>query len=141
MKRNCHHWHDRREAGHGRRIVRIVMWGVAGILFAAFLALVLGMVVVWLWNWLMPDIFGLKQITYWQAVGLLFLGRLLIGGFHHAVHHDSRKSCRRGHWKEYGRYWQEKGDVAADELIGEAGQPHAAEGESHGKNSGRGSDR
>jgi hypothetical protein len=32
---------------------------------------------LWLWNGLMPDIFGLKEITYWQAVGLLLLAGFL----------------------------------------------------------------
>jgi hypothetical protein len=33
-----------------------------------------------LWNWLMPAIFGLRAITYWQALGLLGLSWLLFGG-------------------------------------------------------------
>ena len=37
---------------------------------------------VWqLWNWLMPPIFGLHIITFWQAVGLLCLSMLLFGGW------------------------------------------------------------
>ena len=40
-----------------------------------------------LWNWLVPSLFGWRQITYWQAVGVLVLCRLLFGswggrGFH-----------------------------------------------------------
>lgn len=34
-------------------------------------------VVMLLWNWLMPDIFGLKEITWLQALGLNFLTGLL----------------------------------------------------------------
>ena len=41
----------------------------------------LGAAVWLLWNWLMPDIFGLKELTYWQALGLLVLSKLLLGGF------------------------------------------------------------
>lgn len=37
-------------------------------------------VVQCLWNWLLPDIFGLKEITYWQAFGLFVLAKLLFGG-------------------------------------------------------------
>jgi hypothetical protein len=48
--------------------------------FAAFLALG-GVVVRWLWNWLMPVIFGLPMVTFWQALGLLALSRILFGGF------------------------------------------------------------
>lgn len=28
---------------------------------------------VWLWNFVMPDIFGLPEITYWQMFALYFL--------------------------------------------------------------------
>ena len=34
-----------------------------------------------LWNWLMPSIFGLRLITFWEALGLLGLSWLLFGGF------------------------------------------------------------
>ncbi len=44
---------------------------VAGFSFAVML----------LWNWLMPAIFGLITISFWQAMGLLVLARILIGGF------------------------------------------------------------
>src|SRR5215472_12838359 len=35
-----------------------------------------------LWNWLLPPLFGWHQITFWQALGILVLCRLLFGGFH-----------------------------------------------------------
>jgi len=34
---------------------------------------------MWLWNWLMPDIFGLKVINFWQALGLNLLASILFG--------------------------------------------------------------
>ncbi len=34
-----------------------------------------------LWNWLMPGIFGLPLIGFWQALGLLVLSRIFFGGF------------------------------------------------------------
>ena len=40
-----------------------------------------GEVVLHLWNWLVPSLFGWRQITFWQAVGLLALCRILFGGF------------------------------------------------------------
>lgn len=40
-----------------------------------------GEVVMLLWNWLAPELFGLGQITFWQALGLLALCRILFGGF------------------------------------------------------------
>ncbi len=50
------------------------------LLFLAVLAL-LGFVVMSLWNWLLPALFGFKIIGYWQAVGLIILAKLLFGGF------------------------------------------------------------
>jgi len=40
-----------------------------------------GEVVKLLWNWLAPTLFGLRLITFWQAIGLLALCRILFGGF------------------------------------------------------------
>jgi len=52
---------------------------LALVIVAAF---VFGFVTMHLWNWLMPAVFGLKVITFWQALGLLLLGKILFGGFH-----------------------------------------------------------
>jgi hypothetical protein len=46
---------------------------------AAFAALG-GYVVMRLWNWLTPVMFGWQAITFWQALGLLVLSRILFGG-------------------------------------------------------------
>ena len=40
-----------------------------------------GEVVMHLWNWLLPALFGWRQITFWQALGLLVLCRILFGGY------------------------------------------------------------
>jgi hypothetical protein len=51
------------------------------VLFAAAAILVFGFVVMSLWNWLMPSLFGWRLISFWQALGLLLLSRILFGGF------------------------------------------------------------
>lgn len=38
-------------------------------------------IVMLLWNLLIPGIFGLISINFWQALGLLILARILFGGF------------------------------------------------------------
>ncbi|MFN8293777.1 MAG: hypothetical protein U0T72_08615 [Chitinophagales bacterium] len=38
-----------------------------------------GYVFMLLWNWLMPEIFGLTTITFWQAFGLLALSKIIFG--------------------------------------------------------------
>jgi hypothetical protein len=52
-----------------------------------------GEVVRQLWNWLLPPLFGWRQITFWQAVGILALCRILFGGF--GGHGLCRSSLRR----------------------------------------------
>jgi hypothetical protein len=37
-------------------------------------------IVMLLWNWLMPAIFGLASISIWQSLGLLALARILFSG-------------------------------------------------------------
>ena len=39
-----------------------------------------GEIVMHLWNWLMPMLFGVRQVTFWQALGMLVLCRILVGG-------------------------------------------------------------
>lgn len=51
------------------------------ILFGIVAALALSFVAMQLWNWLMPPVFGLHLISFWQALGLLLLSRVLLGGF------------------------------------------------------------
>jgi hypothetical protein len=49
--------------------------------FVCLAVLALSFIVVSLWNWLMPALFGLHTITYLQAIGLLVLSKILLGGF------------------------------------------------------------
>jgi hypothetical protein len=53
-----------------------VVLGVVGVLF--LYALLLAFPTYFLWNWLMPDIFGLGKIDVLQALGLNFLSSILL---------------------------------------------------------------
>lgn len=44
--------------------------------------LTVALIVMWLWNSILPDVLGVKAITYWQAMGILVLSKILFGGFH-----------------------------------------------------------
>lgn len=57
----------------------ILLAPVIVLAFVVFVALG-GEIVALLWNWLMPSIFGWRTITFWQALGLLALCRILFGG-------------------------------------------------------------
>jgi len=59
-------------------------WGrivVGFMVFALLFVTLFGWAVHSLWNVLMPEIFGLPQISFWQALGLLTLSWLLFGGW------------------------------------------------------------
>lgn len=69
-----------------------IIKGIKIILFVFVAGTVLGFVTMELWNALLPQIFGLQRITFWQGVGLLLLSRILFGGFHrHSGHRDQWK--------------------------------------------------
>ena len=82
------------------RGVRIAGMVILGIAAAAVFALVFGVLVMLLWNWLMPLIFGLPQITYWQAFGIIILAKLVFGTFGHG-RHDHRKKSINESWKNH----------------------------------------
>ena len=53
-----------------------------GLKFALFVALavaVSSLLVMGLWNWLMPTLFGLPTLSFWHALGLLVLSKILFG--------------------------------------------------------------
>lgn len=53
-------------------------------------------IIMLLWNWLMPTIFGIVTINYWQAIGLFILSRILFGklGGWGPKHHHHRNALR-----------------------------------------------
>jgi Ca2+/H+ antiporter, TMEM165/GDT1 family len=61
----------------GSRVSKFLKFVVIGVLAATLFTFV----VRGLWNWLMPALFGLHLITFWQALGILILSKILFGGF------------------------------------------------------------
>jgi hypothetical protein len=68
-------------------------WKIALLVVVGIVAL--GWVVMALWNWLLPDLFGIKEIGYVQAMGVLLLSKILFGGF-------------RGHCGGHGKWHQHR---------------------------------
>ena len=107
----------------------------AGVAFAVLFAFVFGLVVQYLWNFIMPDLFGLKAITYWQAFALVILAKIFFGalgshaGGHHFNGHPKLKKYgypggEYHHLDDYienARYykdfWKEEGKNAFDEYV------------------------
>jgi hypothetical protein len=78
-----------------KRLIFIVPLAILGMLLIIVIG---GEIVLHLWNWLLPSLFGWRQITFWQAIGLLTLCRILFGGvsgrgFHRS--HDRRRMAER----------------------------------------------
>jgi len=81
---------------HRHSIGHWIFKGVAFIVIGVLAAFLFGYLVMSLWNWLMPALFALKTISYWQAIGLLLLSWLFFGRF------------RGGHWHRHGRHWRHR---------------------------------
>ena len=62
-----------------RTVPQKILAVIGFIILGAGLFFLCGWVVMLLWNWLMPEIFGLKTLTYWQAWGVLALSCILFG--------------------------------------------------------------
>jgi hypothetical protein len=79
-------------------IIKMIFFGLVAITGFSF-ALML------LWNWLMPTIFGLTTICFWQALGLLALSKILFGRGHspHWNHRDKHKSHKELFMKRFGK--------------------------------------
>lgn len=75
-------------------------WIFKAVFGALFFAAAMGFATMWLWNGLAVELFAAPIITFWQAIGLLILGRLLTGGFGH----------RGGGW---GEHWKNKYQMKA----------------------------
>lgn len=75
----------------GRKALLVAGGGIAGIgLFALF-----GFVVMWLWNWLMPKVFGLPQISYWEGWGLFILAKIFFGGMRGSSRGEERRRKKK----------------------------------------------
>jgi len=115
----------------GAKVLRIIGMAFMGVVFAAGFALVFGLLVMWLWNWLMPRLFGLGEITYWQAFGVLLLAKIFFGGFgshkrEPSDHFYGRFPSKRDHWidrketgdrKQFRQFWKDEGEVKYQEYI------------------------
>jgi len=107
------------------KVIKIVGVVILGIITVAVLAIVFGVFVKWLWNALMPAVFGLPEIGYWQAVGLVVLTHIFFGS-DHAPHRYERSgrtrkkkvapagetekiSFQKEMEQDYAEFWREEG--------------------------------
>ena len=104
------------------KVIKIIGFVILGIIAVAALAILFGLFVKWLWNALMPGIFGLPEIGYWQAVGLVVLAHILFGGDHSHSGGGRKKKVKPAEPKktpyqiemeqDYADFWREEGREA-----------------------------
>jgi hypothetical protein len=89
------------------------VWKVLKIMAMVLVAAtVFGFAVQSLWNWLMPAMFGLHTITFWQALGMLLLSKILFGGFH------KHGGPGRGRWgREMRARWESMSPEERERLM------------------------
>ena len=78
-----------------KRLLWIAPLALVGIVVFATLG---GVLVMQLWNWLLPALFELPRITFWQALGILALCRILFGGL--GLRGSGRSRMRR-RWRRH----------------------------------------
>lgn len=109
---------------------------IVGIIIVTGLAIVFGFIIMWLWNQLMPEIFGLPNVNYWQAVGLFILAKILFGssgkcGGKRKDHDGNKrrmkekfksyydKHCKEkvSDWEHYDKFWETEGKEAYQKFV------------------------
>ncbi len=80
-----------------RKLLWIVPLGIVGMALFIFIG---GEIVLHLWNWLLPPLFGWHVITFWQALAILILCRILFGGHGFRGRHRGDWGWRRRRWAE-----------------------------------------
>lgn len=73
--------------------LKILFFGVVFIILAAAMSAV----VMLLWNAILPEVAGVKPLTFWKAAGLLLLAKILFSGF--GGRRFGRKRSKPNHWR------------------------------------------
>jgi hypothetical protein len=107
-----------------KRLLWIAPLAILGIALFIFIG---GEIVMRLWNWLLPMLFGWRQLTFWQAIGILALCRILFGshGFRGPRSNFRRRTHERMH-ERWGRMTPEERERARQSWRGRCGFGPAA---------------
>jgi hypothetical protein len=112
------------------KIVGITIVGIIGVVAMGFL---FGIGITLLWNWLMPELFNLKEITYWQAIGIFVLAKIIFGfggsGEGNSKHRTATKEqgCENHshtqkrevpkNWEYYDEWWESEGQKTFEGFV------------------------
>jgi len=89
-----------------------MFWFIPALFLVPLGLAIFGMITMWLWNALIPQLFHGPVLTFWQTVGLLILTRILFSGFGHrrwGGHHRWRNE------KNWRMKWEQKMAGMTDE--------------------------
>ena len=108
------------------KILGVITLAVGVFILVAYL-------IMWLWNWLMPELFSLPTIGFWQALGVFVLAKIIFGfgggsqknkgGSRHKKRFSSSygSGCCTGNgfdkWKHYDQFWKEEGETAFESYL------------------------
>ncbi|SNR26229.1 hypothetical protein SAMN04488009_0474 [Maribacter sedimenticola] len=102
------------------------------ILLGIGIAFLVGYIFMRLWNWLMPYLFGLPEVDYWMALGILLLSKIIFGfGGGNGSGNSKKKKKKDGfkkdscsnmkwdfsQWKHYDDFWAEEGEQSYKNYI------------------------
>jgi len=109
-----------------KKVVKVFFFIILGI----GIAFLVGYIIMRLWNWLMPELFGLPMVSYWQAVGILLLAKIIFGFGGGDGPSSSKKSKKKSsykkcgtirkdfsEWKHYDEFWNEEGEKAFQDYL------------------------
>ena len=91
---------------YGRRMIFFPLLGLAALVLFPY-------VIMLLWNWLLPVIFHIAEINFWQALGILVLSRILFGGFR--GHFGHRHGGWNGHHEHMGPWRNRWSNMSEEE--------------------------
>ena len=88
------------------------VWILKTLVFVSLAVIAMGAVVMWLWNWLVPELFHGPAISFIQSVGILLLCKVLFKGFagFKGGHHFYE---RQKEWKEK---WEQMSPEERDKM-------------------------
>lgn len=106
---------------------KYTLYAVLGIAGAFLLGLLFGNLIMWLWNWLMTSLFGLRTIGFWEGLGLFLLAKILFGfggsgsgegDKKHPKQGKRKHPCGEGEkrdwkdWEYYDDWWEADGKTS-----------------------------
>lgn len=99
---------DEFKAEFKHKFTKKIKYGIGWLIAGAFMITIMGFATMYLWNWLIPAVFNGVTVTFWQAIGLLALGKLLTGFGGMGRHTWKGKHSWKGHGMYDRSYWKHR---------------------------------